>query len=73
LNKAIGSTPSKVFFGFEQRFKDNDNLRSIIDTVLDNETDFESNRSEARDYAQLVNRTLQEYNKRQYDSKHKRT
>lgn len=73
LNKAINSTPSKLLLGYEQRYKDDEYLRFLINQLLKNEKDIESERIKARDSAQIVNQKLQEYNKMQYDKRYKKT
>lgn len=72
LNKSINSTPSTVLLGYDQRDRCDNDLRALIDNLSEQEVNCETERSEARDSAQLVNRKLQEYNKRQYDKRHKR-
>ncbi|XP_011699701.1 PREDICTED: uncharacterized protein K02A2.6-like, partial [Wasmannia auropunctata] len=72
LNKAIGTTPSKLLLGYEQRYKGDESLRALIDTLRDSDVNFEKEREELRDSAKIVNRRLQEYNKIQYDKRHKK-
>ncbi|CAL1689693.1 unnamed protein product [Lasius platythorax] len=72
VNKSIGSSPSKLLLGYEQRHGIDNNLRSMIDQLRNESEDSEQERHILRDKAQIVNRTLQEYNKQQYDKRHKK-
>ena len=72
LNKAINSTPSKALFGFEQRKIEDENLRTVIDELRKIDRDFSQQRINTQLSAQDVNRRLQEYNKIQFDKRHKK-
>jgi len=72
FNKSIGSSPSKMFLGYEQRHGVDSHLRSLINKLRDQPEDCEQERNEIRNQAQIVNRTLREYNKQQYDKHHKK-
>jgi len=72
LNKSINSTPSKLLLGYEQRCKDDKNLRLLIDKLRDMDLDYSGEREKARELARVTNRKLQEYNKMKYDQRHKK-
>lgn len=72
LHKSIGATPSKVLLGYEQHYKEDNKLRVLIDKLRKFDQNFENERMEARGSAQIVNRGIQEYNKIQYDKRHKK-
>jgi len=44
----------------------------LIDRLTEVDTDIEKERIELRDSAMIINRSVQEYNKKQYDKKHKK-
>nr|XP_012147359.1 PREDICTED: uncharacterized protein LOC105663389 [Megachile rotundata] len=72
FHKAINSTPSKHLFGFDQwRVKD-EHLWSLIDAWQALDRNYVEVRTNTRMAAQEVNRKLQEYNKEQYDKRHKK-
>lgn len=72
FNKAINSTPSKVFLGYDQRRKEDKNLRYLINSLQNIDRDYLEQRIETRNVVQEVNRKLQEYNKIRYDKRHKK-
>jgi hypothetical protein len=72
LNKAIDSTPSKLLLGYDQKNNNDKILRKLIDNLREVDFDFDKERENERNIAQSVNRRLQEYNKKQYDKRHKR-
>ncbi|CAL1672464.1 unnamed protein product [Lasius platythorax] len=67
LHKAINSTPSKALFGFNQRRKEDEQLRLLINKLRKFDKKYEELRAEVQSSAQEINRKLQEYNKSQYD------
>ncbi|NEV49189.1 transposase [Wolbachia pipientis] len=72
LNKAIESTPSKLLLGYELRHSKDKNLRLLIDQLQNVDQEFDNDRNKARRVTETVNRELQEYNKKQYDKRHKK-
>ena len=72
LNKAINSTPSKALFGFEQRKIEDEHLCIAIDELRKLDSDYSKQRNDTQLSAQEVNRKLQEYNKVQFDKRHKK-
>lgn len=73
VNKAINSTPSKMLLGYDQRHKTDNELCEMIKRLTKIEEEYSKEREEVRDAAQLVNRSLQKYNKTQYDKRHKKS
>jgi hypothetical protein len=72
LNKAVGSTPSKILLGYEQNRKSDKDLRDFLDEIRNIDRNIEAERSKNQDAAREINRHLQEYNKRKYDEHHKK-
>lgn len=72
LNKAIGSTPSKIFLGYEQGREADEQLREFINKLREVDVDFEKERDDSRILARTVNQQLQEYNKKKYDERHRK-
>lgn len=72
VHKVINTTPSQLLLGFEQRNKNDDKLRQFIDNLTDIDKNFVETRNELRDAANLASRALKEYNKLQYDKRHKK-
>lgn len=72
LNKSINSTPSKMLLGYDQRQNYDNELKALIERLTEIDVDIERERTEIRDSAQIVNRALQDYNKTQYDKRHKK-
>lgn len=72
LHKSINTTPSKILLGYDQRQKSDNELRELIDRLTQLDIDFERERTESRNAAQIVNRAVQEYNKKKYDKRHKK-
>lgn len=54
LNKAIGTTPSKLLLGYDQRVGQDRDLRDIIENLQEMDKNFDADRAEARDLAQIV-------------------
>lgn len=71
-HRSINATPGKMLLGYDQRNSDDRNLRDYLDLLLEVDHDLEKSRQEIRDNASIVNRAVQQYNKKRYDQKHKR-
>jgi len=65
FNKSIDSSPSRMLLGYEQRHGIDSHLRSLINKLRNQPEHNEQERNEIRNQAQIVNRTLREYNKQQ--------
>lgn len=72
LHKSINTTPSKLLLGYDQRRKSDNELKELIDRITQVDIDYEKERTELRSAAQIANRAVQEYNKKQYDKRHKK-
>lgn len=72
LHKAINATPSKMLLGYDQRQSDDKELRTLISQLTKLDMDTKRMHMEIRDSAQVMNRAMQEYNKTQYDKRHKK-
>jgi len=72
LHKAVNATPSKILLGYDCRNIQDEKLREIINSLRGVDENFCEMRQQARNLAQTVNRKMQEYNKLQYDKRHKK-
>lgn len=72
FNKSINTTPSKILLGYDQRQNSTSELQALIERLTEVDIDIERERADARDSAKIVNRELQEYNKKAYDRRHKK-
>ncbi|XP_024887720.1 uncharacterized protein LOC112464769 [Temnothorax curvispinosus] len=72
FHRSINTTPSKLLLGYDQRRKSDNELRELIDRLTQVDVNIERERAELRDSAQIANRAVHEYNKVQYDRKHKK-
>jgi len=72
LHKAIDATPSKILLGYDCRNIQDEKLREIINSLRGIDETYCEVRQQARNLAQTVNRKMQEYNKQQYDKRHKK-
>lgn len=71
-HKAIGSTPSKLLLGYDQRAHDDAKLRDEIDRLVEINNDICAERETARDVTLQVSENLRDYNKRYYDLRHRK-
>jgi len=71
-HKSINTTPSKLLLGYEQRNTTDQGLRQFIENLTVVDEDIEQERKELRDAAGIVNKAVQEYNKLQYDKRHRK-
>lgn len=72
FHKSINTTPSKLLLGYDQKNCSDKELRQYFNELLSIDKDLEQERSELRDTAKLMNRAVQDYNKRKYDKRHKK-
>lgn len=72
MNKSLNLMPSKMLLGYDQRFKQDENLRTMLNKLREVDVDCDNERTETRDLARTVSRKLQEYNKKRYDKRHKK-
>lgn len=71
-HKAINTTPSKMLLGYNQRGGTDKELSKFIESLTDTDKSIQEEREELRDAAKLVNQKIKEYNKVQYDKRHKK-
>lgn len=71
-HRAISATPSKALFGCEQRRDEDEQLRMLIDEIKKIDVNYADQRDATRQTAREVNRKIQEYNKADYDDRHKK-
>lgn len=71
-HKAINATPSKALLGYDQRHQKDRELKQWVKQLQNISDDCETMRLDTRNAAQVVNRTLQDYNKIRYDKRHKK-
>lgn len=71
-HKAIDSTPSKLLFGFDQRYHSDADLQEAIQKLEKIDSDINIQRAKLRDCASEANKRLQLYKKTYYDKRHKK-
>lgn len=71
-HKSINTTPSMLLLGYDQKNTLDKEFRNYLDELTLVDKNIEKERSDLRDTAKLVNRAVQEYNKEQYDRRHKK-
>lgn len=67
-NRSIGTTPSMVLFGYNQKGFLDDELRNFVDSMQVIDEDIQNIRYNAKENT----KRMQAYNKTRYDAKHKR-
>lgn len=71
-HKSIDATPSRLFFGYDQRGHSDRELQEAIREMLKIDTEIYEQRAKLRDSASEANRKLQLYNQTYYNSKHRK-
>lgn len=71
-NKAIDATPSKALLGYDQKRQLDEGLKQLLKQLQNIMDNYDEARVKTRNTAQIVNRTMQEYNKVRYDKRHKK-
>ncbi|KYM99254.1 Pro-Pol polyprotein [Cyphomyrmex costatus] len=72
VHSALRTTPSKMLFGLDQRGRADDDLKSLINNLVDNQNVFHNQRETVRDMAVCANKKLREYNRLYYNERHKK-